>query len=77
VREHRTCRRASPAREGEDLQNAACRSRSTPPMLQGYLSFSERDAVAIRTAFDQGSELSAAVELRWLYPGKCVGLVAP
>jgi hypothetical protein len=30
---------------------------------------SEADAAAIRTAFDRGGELSAAVELRRLFPG--------
>jgi hypothetical protein len=30
---------------------------------------SESDAAAIRAAFDQGGELSAAVELRRLFPG--------
>jgi hypothetical protein len=30
---------------------------------------SEAEATAIRTAFDQGGELSAAVELRRLFPG--------
>jgi hypothetical protein len=30
---------------------------------------SEADATAIRAAFDQGGELSAAVELRRLFPG--------
>jgi hypothetical protein len=30
---------------------------------------SESDAAAIRTAFDQGGELSAAVELRRRFPG--------
>jgi hypothetical protein len=29
----------------------------------------KRDAAAIRTAFDQGGELPAAVELRRLFPG--------
>ena len=29
----------------------------------------EADAVAIRTAFDQGGEFSAAVELRQRFPG--------
>ena len=29
----------------------------------------EADAAAIRAAFDQGGELSAAVELRRLFPG--------
>jgi hypothetical protein len=30
---------------------------------------SEADAAAIRTAFDQGGEFAAAVELRRLFPG--------
>jgi hypothetical protein len=30
---------------------------------------SEADSTAIRTAFEQGGELSAAVELRRLFPG--------
>ena len=30
---------------------------------------SESDAAAIRTAFDEGGELSAAIELRRLFPG--------
>ena len=30
---------------------------------------SEAEAAAIRTAFEQGGELSAAVELRRLFPG--------
>jgi hypothetical protein len=30
---------------------------------------SEEDAAAIRAAFDQGGELSAAIELRRLFPG--------
>jgi hypothetical protein len=30
---------------------------------------SEAEAAAIRTAFDQGGELSAAIELRRLFPG--------
>jgi hypothetical protein len=30
---------------------------------------SEAEAAAIRTAFDRGGELSAAVELRRLFPG--------
>jgi hypothetical protein len=30
---------------------------------------SEADAAAIRTAYEQGGELSAAVELRRLFPG--------
>jgi len=30
---------------------------------------SEADAAAIRTAYEQGGELSAAIELRRLFPG--------
>ena len=30
---------------------------------------SEADAAAIRTAFEQGGEFSAAIELRRLFPG--------
>jgi len=30
---------------------------------------SESEATAIRTAYDQGGELSAAIELRRLFPG--------
>ena len=45
---------------------------------------SEAEANAIRTAFDQGGELSAAVELRRLFPGvtdnaeaqKCARVIA-
>jgi hypothetical protein len=32
-------------------------------------AISEADAAAIRAAFDRGGELSAAVELRRLFPG--------
>jgi hypothetical protein len=35
----------------------------------GMFIVSEADAAAIRAAFDQGGELSAAVELRRLFPG--------
>jgi hypothetical protein len=45
---------------------------------------SEAEAAAIRVAFDQGGELSAAVELRRLFPGitdsevarECAGTIA-
>jgi hypothetical protein len=36
---------------------------------RGMFVVSEADATAIRTAFEQGGELSAAVELRRLFPG--------
>ena len=35
----------------------------------GMFVVSEADAAAIRAAFDRGGELSAAVELRRLFPG--------
>ena len=38
-------------------------------MLPGMFSVSEADAAAIRTAFEQRGELSAAVELRRRFPG--------
>jgi hypothetical protein len=42
------------------------RPRSHPA---GMFVVSEAEATAIRAAFDQGGELSAAVELRRLFPG--------
>jgi hypothetical protein len=39
------------------------------PMVPGMFVVTEADAAAIRAAFDQGGELSAAVELRRLFPG--------
>jgi hypothetical protein len=36
---------------------------------RGMFVVSEIDAAVIRAAFDQGGELSAAVELRRLFPG--------
>jgi hypothetical protein len=39
--------------------------RGVPLLLAG----SEAEATAIRTAFDQGGEFAAAVELRRLFPG--------
>ena len=39
------------------------------PMLPGMFTVSETEAAAIRTAFDQEGELSAALELRRLFPG--------
>jgi hypothetical protein len=38
-------------------------------MLPGMFVVSEAEATAIRTAFDQGGEFAAAVELRRLFPG--------
>ena len=39
------------------------------PMLSAMFVVTEADAAAIRAAFDRGGELSAAVELRRLFPG--------
>jgi hypothetical protein len=39
------------------------------PHDRGMFVVSEAEAAAIRTAFDQGGELSAAIELRRLFPG--------
>jgi hypothetical protein len=40
-----------------------------PCKFRSMFVVSELDAAAIRAAFDQGGELSAAVELRRLFPG--------
>jgi hypothetical protein len=39
------------------------------PMLPRMFIVSEAEAAAIRTAYEQGGELAAAVELRRLFPG--------
>jgi hypothetical protein len=38
-------------------------------ILPGMFCVSETEAAAIRVAYEQGGELSAAVELRRLFPG--------
>jgi hypothetical protein len=38
-------------------------------MLPAMFLVSEADAAAIRAAYEQGGELSAAVEVRRLFPG--------
>jgi hypothetical protein len=38
-------------------------------MLLGMFVVSEAEAAAIRTAYEQDGELSAAIELRRLFPG--------
>ena len=43
--------------------------RSVRPHAPGIFVVSEAEAAAIRTAFDRGGELSAAVEQRRLFPG--------
>ena len=42
---------------------------SPRPHALGMFVVTEADAAAIRAAFDRGGELSAAVELRRLFPG--------
>ena len=37
--------------------------------LPGMFCVTEAEAAAIRTAFDEGGEFSAAVELRRIFPG--------
>jgi hypothetical protein len=59
-------RQSGEGRAGDDLQNIACRTTIDAPAM---FAVTERDATAIRTAFDQGGELSATVELRRLFPG--------
>ena len=44
-------------------------SPSPPSQAPGMFVVSEADAAAIRTAFEQRGELSAAVELRRRFPG--------
>ena len=39
------------------------------PHAPGMFVVTKRDTAAIRTAFDHGGELPAAVELRRLFPG--------
>jgi hypothetical protein len=38
-------------------------------ILPGMFCVSESEAAAIRAAYEQGGELSAAIELRRLFPG--------
>jgi hypothetical protein len=38
-------------------------------LFKGLFVVTEADAAAIRAAFDRGGELSAAVELRRVFPG--------
>jgi hypothetical protein len=44
-------------------------ARGPRPHPAGMFVVTEADAAAIRAAFDRGDELSAAVELRRLFPG--------
>ena len=51
----------------QSLYRLAARGPRTHPA--GMFAVTEAEATAIRTAFDRGGELSAAVELRRLFPG--------
>ena len=57
-----------PTRAGAG-RDIACRTWATRPMLPTCSVSPRLDAAAIRAAFDQGGEFSAAVELRRLFPG--------
>ena len=50
---------------------AATRGKETDDVVHTALMFAvtEAEAAAIRTAFEQGGEFAAAVELRRLFPG--------
>ena len=54
-------------RFGSDTGSVACCAQHPHPLTMFVVS--EIEAAAIRTAFEQGGELSAAVELRRLFPG--------
>jgi hypothetical protein len=61
-------------RGGDHDGGATCATPHLPAPTRlahapGMFVVSEAEAAAIRTAFDQGGELSAAVELRRLFPG--------
>ena len=49
--------------------NVACRRDGDRPTLRGMFSVTEAQAAAIKTAFEQEGELSAAIEVRRLFPG--------
>jgi hypothetical protein len=49
--------------------SAALVARGAPPHAFGVFVVTEAEATAIRSAFDQGGEFAAAVELRRLFPG--------
>ena len=57
--------KATPARR---VRFSLPATSNAPHALQMFV-VSETDAAAIRSAFERGGELSAAVELRRLFPG--------
>jgi hypothetical protein len=58
-----------PPRLGQvNRRRSACRPQPFRPILPGMV-VSEADAAAIRIAYAEGGELSAAIELRRLFPG--------
>jgi hypothetical protein len=48
---------------------ATCHGPSVSPILPRMFVVSEETAAAIRIAYEQDGELSAAIELRRLFPG--------
>src|SRR5690349_19732770 len=47
----------------------ACQMQRRVTIFPGMFCVSEAEAAAIRAAYEQGGELSAAIELRRLFPG--------
>jgi D-serine deaminase-like pyridoxal phosphate-dependent protein len=54
---------------GRDDADAELVARHLRPHALGMFTVTEEDAAAIRAAFDQEGELSAAIELRRRFPG--------
>jgi hypothetical protein len=56
-----------------NVTNAAdlwpCPAQGRMTICHGMFVVSETEAAAIRTAYEQGGELSAAIEVRRLFPG--------
>jgi len=64
IRQVPPARRVTASRAMFRLPSSARREHAS-----GMFCVSEADATAIRAAYEQGGELSAAVELRRLFPG--------
>jgi hypothetical protein len=60
--------RRTQGRKHRDGQSAPA-AVGVSPHAQAMFVVTEADTVAVRTAFDEGGELSAAVELRRRFPG--------
>jgi hypothetical protein len=59
-----SCRAVNP-----DKSNSACRPVSDTAMPRGRSSSPRRKPAAVRSAFDRGGEVLAAIEPRGLFPG--------